>query len=141
MHTGQVVDGKRLLDEAVRQRNGTGLFYLFGVNEYVSRVVEHLRRETLDPTVRDLPLNLHELDATDLKREDLEDEFRLAPIASPRRVAVIKNANRLSEEARKGFRGYPKLMPELLMVLISPPHTYKDEELASIEGIILVECL
>ncbi|MBX4195464.1 hypothetical protein KW796_00705 [Candidatus Parcubacteria bacterium] len=132
--------GRELLLEAVRKKDGSGVFYIYGSNEEEKRrIVKFVSLEAPDEMCRDF--NFAERDARELNGE-LFAELLSQPIyLAGRRVVIIQCADKLSDEARHAWARFPEVaIEEVLLLLVNTPHTDRDESLARLEGIVLVEC-
>src|SRR5258708_17096077 len=123
--------GEKALHAALRTREFDAVYYFYGDDDYLKDVrVRELIDVAVDPATRDF--NLEQRRGADTDAEIIDALLATPPMLAERRVAVIRDVDKLKRDARRLLDRYlAKPAPDTLLLLASPEWVNADARLAA----------
>jgi DNA polymerase-3 subunit delta len=122
--------GEKALHAALKKREFDPVYYFYGDDDYLKDAkVRELVDGAVDAATRDF--NFDQRRGAELDAETLDSLLSTPPMLAERRVAVIRDVDKLKKDARKFLDDYLKRpAPDTLLLLVSPCGVKPDKGLS-----------
>src|SRR5258708_7619021 len=123
--------GEKALHAALRTREFDAVYYFYGDDDYLKDVrVRELIDVAVDPATRDF--NLEQRRGAETDAESIDSLLATPPMLAERRVAVIRDVDKLKRDARRLLDRYlANPASDALLLLVSPEGIKPDQALVA----------
>ncbi|MDB4912674.1 MAG: polymerase delta subunit [Gemmatimonadetes bacterium] len=112
--------GEKTLQAALKKREFDPVYYFYGDDDFLKDgKVREIVDVAVDPATRDF--NFDQRRGAELDAEALDSLLSTPPMLAERRIAIIRDVDKLKKDARKFLDGYLKRpATDMLLLLVSP---------------------
>lgn len=123
--------GEKALHAALRKREFDAVYYFYGDDDYLKEIrVREFIDAAVDPATRDF--NLDQRRGAETDAESIDSLLATPPMLAERRVAVIRDVDKLKRDARRLLDRYlANPASDTLLLLVSPEGVKADQALAA----------